>query len=127
MKGCMLRKETSMAMACCISLTLQELFGMVLDEDAIFGDDLVFLILIKTLEVASIMHEVVFEAIPNSCFFYFGTLDGENHLFARGTLGKARGRSLIRLLELGAAALVNNYVCEALSSISELNHRAAIE
>lgn len=126
MKGCMLRQETSMAMACCIRLTLQELFGMVLDEDAIFGDDLVFLILIKTLEVASIMHEVVLEAIANSCFFYFGTLDGENHLFTRGTLGKARGRGLIRL-ELGAAALVNNYVCETLSSISELNHWAAIE
>ena len=56
---------------------------MILDEDAIFGNDLVFLILIKTLEVASILHEVLLEAITNRCFFYFVTLDGENHLFTR--------------------------------------------
>jgi hypothetical protein len=56
---------------------------MILDEDAIFGDDLVFLILIKTLEVASILHEVLLETITTSCFFYFGTLDGENHLLSR--------------------------------------------
>lgn len=37
------------------------------------------------------------------------------------------GSSSVNWLELGAAALVNNYVCEALSSISELNHRASIE
>jgi hypothetical protein len=37
------------------------------------------------------------------------------------------GGSSINWLELGAAALVNHYVCETLSSISELNHRAAIE
>ena len=72
-----------MAMACCVSLTLQEVLCMILDEDAIFGNDLVFLILIKTLEVASILHEVLLEAITNCCFFYFGTLDGENHLFTR--------------------------------------------
>ena len=72
-----------MAMACCVSLTLQEVLGMILDEDAIFGDDLVFLILIKTLEVASILHEVLLEASTTSCFFYFGTLDGENHFLTR--------------------------------------------
>jgi hypothetical protein len=83
MKGCILRKETSMAMACCISLTLQEVLCMILHEDAIFGDDLVFLILIKTLEIASILHEVLLEAITTSCFFYFSTLDGENHLLSR--------------------------------------------
>jgi hypothetical protein len=99
---------------------------MILDEDAIFGNDLVFLILIKTLEVASILHEVLLEAITNRCFFYFVTLDGENHLFTRWTLNGNSGSS-INWLELGAAALVNNYVCETLSSISELNHRAAIE
>jgi hypothetical protein len=83
MKVCILREEASMAMACCVSLTLQEVLCMILDEDAIFGDDLVFLILIKTLEVASILHEVLLETITTSCFFYFGTLDGENHLLSR--------------------------------------------
>ena len=121
-----------MAMACCISLTLQEqlLLGMILNEGAIFGNDLVFLILIKTLEVASILHEVVLEATPNRCFFYFGTFDGENHLLTRvqTTLGATSGsRSVVNTLELCAAALVNNYVCVTLSSIIELNDRAAIE
>jgi hypothetical protein len=62
-------------------LTLNQLSGLVLYQDSIFGYYFIFMVLIKTLETASMRHEIPLETAAPCRFINLSTFDTQNQLF----------------------------------------------